>query len=72
VKPNDAKLRKVRKRRNLSRRELARRVGVSHQFLGRLENGDATASADTMGRLAYELGVPLESITKAEPAGRAR
>ena len=70
MKPNDAKLRRVRKRRKLTRRELARRVGVSHQFLGRLEKGDTTASVATMERLADELGVSLEAITKPEPVGR--
>jgi hypothetical protein len=44
-------------------------VGVSHQFLGRLEAGCATASQETMERLADKLDVPLKAIVK-EPAGR--
>jgi hypothetical protein len=45
---------------------LARRVDVSHQFLGRLQMETATASDETMHRIAAELGVPVAAISHPE------
>jgi transcriptional regulator with XRE-family HTH domain len=63
MEPNGPAFRTVRVSQHLGLRQLARRVGKSHQFLGRLEAGSATASEETMRRIAHELGVPVEAIT---------
>lgn len=67
MKPNGPAFRTVRESKHLGLRQLARRVGKSHQFLGRLEAGSATASEATMQRIALELGVPVEAISHPEP-----
>jgi transcriptional regulator with XRE-family HTH domain len=67
--PNGTALRAVRKSQHVGLRQLARRVGVSHQFLGRLEENRTTASPATMHRLADELSVPLEAVAHPEAVG---
>lgn len=62
MKPKGASLRALRESKHITRRGLARGAGVSHQFLGRLEADQATASPQTMQRLADGMGVPLVAI----------
>ena len=66
MKPKGASLRALRESKHISLRSLAKDAGVSHQFLGRLEADGATASADTMQRLAEGVGVPLAAIAHTE------
>jgi len=74
MRPNEATLRPARENKNLGLRELARRVDISHQFLGRLEAGKATASVETFTKLASELNVPvaLIAVSEAVPAAGVR
>ena len=71
MKPNGTSLRALRESKHIGLRQLARTVGVSHQFLGRLENDEATASAETMERIAEQLDVAVGAIA-FEPAVSAK
>lgn len=51
-------LRAARQRAGLSLRELAKRVGVNHSHLSRLEHGKAEASRELVFRLAEVLAAP--------------
>jgi len=55
-------LRRYRKWQGLSRKELARRAGISSVFLGEIERGEKDASSHSMCRLAEALGVPLGEL----------
>jgi transcriptional regulator with XRE-family HTH domain len=66
MKPKGASLRALRESKHITRRSLAKGAGVSHQFLGRLEADSATASADTMQKLADGMGVALAAIAHTE------
>lgn len=66
MRPNGPSLRALRESKHISRRALARHAGVSHQFLGRLEADRATASTETMKRLADGMGVALAAIARTE------
>lgn len=66
MRPKGASLRAIRLEKRIGLRELARSAGKSHQFVGRLERGDATASEDTMRALADGVGEPLEAIAHVE------
>ncbi|MFN8613797.1 MAG: helix-turn-helix transcriptional regulator [Vulcanimicrobiota bacterium] len=52
-----ARLRELRRRRNFTQAELARRAGVSHVHIGRLEKGVSQPTADFVKKLADALGV---------------
>jgi transcriptional regulator with XRE-family HTH domain len=62
-----ARLRDLRGRRELSLRQLARKIGVSPSLLSQVENGKVTPSVDTLYQLATALGVPVASFF-GEPA----
>lgn len=66
MKPKGASLRALRESKHITRRAIAGRVGVSHQFLGRLEADQATASAETFQRIAEDMGVALAAIAHVE------
>lgn len=55
-------LRRYRKWQGLSRKELARRAGISSVFLGEIERGEKDASSHSMCSLAEALGVPLGEL----------
>ena len=52
-----ARLRELRRQRNLTQAELARMADVSHVHIGRLEKGVSQPTADFIKRLADALGV---------------
>jgi transcriptional regulator with XRE-family HTH domain len=72
------RLRQLRKQKNWSQTELANRVGVHYNHLGRFERGSSRPSADTLKKLADVLGVSsdyllegsLEDAAKADFADR--
>ena len=72
MKPGDVrvdteKLKRLRKDRVLSQRELARTAGVTHATVWRLENGFDMARPETVRKLAGVLGVePKELIRGRE------
>ena len=47
-----ARLRALRQMHGLSQRELAKRAGISHTVVSRLESGQQVPSAKTLERLA--------------------
>ena len=55
-------LRQIRERKNISLRELAKKIGVSGAFLSDIELGRRFPSADKIELLAKEIGVPLEEL----------
>jgi transcriptional regulator with XRE-family HTH domain len=66
VEVNVARLRKLRRQRVLSMRELERRSGVSYNTIWRLENGLTGAHPRTIRKLADVLGVDPAELVKEE------
>ena len=50
------------KRRGLTRRDLAERVGITYVSLWQFIMGDTRPRLETAGRLADALGVPLDKL----------
>ena len=59
-----AKLREEREKRNISLRELAKKIGVSGAFLSDIELGRRFPSADNIELLAKEIGIPVEELSQ--------
>ena len=55
-------LKERRLRNNLTIAEIAGRSGISRGMLSKIENGQAAASLDSLGRIAKSLGVRLSSL----------
>ena len=55
-------LRKLRTDRKLRLQDLAEHSGVSRATLSRIENGDVSPTAETLGRLASALALPLSQL----------
>ena len=70
---NSALVDKVCDAQRVSNRELARRAGVSPQFLLRLRRGDRTASVGTIKSIGDALELPFETVLLAhEPRQRVK
>jgi HTH-type transcriptional regulator/antitoxin HipB len=52
-------LKERREELDLSRRELARRVGINHSLISRMETGQQRVSLKTLGRIAAALDMRL-------------
>jgi transcriptional regulator with XRE-family HTH domain len=50
-------LTKLREARGLSKNELSVRTGLARSFITYLEQGKTTPSIETLGRLAFALGI---------------
>lgn len=62
-----AQLTKLREARGLSKNELSARTGLARSFITTLEQGGASPSVETLGRIAFTLGLsPGEIIKRAE------
>lgn len=48
----------AREQAGLTKRELARRAGISEQLMGRIENGSRNATPETILKLAQALNCP--------------
>jgi transcriptional regulator with XRE-family HTH domain len=60
-------LTKLREARGLSKNELSVRTGLARSFITYLEQGRTTPSIETLGRLAFALGIsPGEILKRAE------
>jgi transcriptional regulator with XRE-family HTH domain len=57
-------LRQIREEKNISLRELAKKIGVSGAFLSDIELGRRLPSSDKIELLAKEIGVPVEELQK--------
>jgi transcriptional regulator with XRE-family HTH domain len=62
-----AKLKRLRKQRGLSRRQLARLAQVERSTLRQLERGALTPSVGMLWKLARELHVPCTAFIEHEP-----
>lgn len=59
----------LRRSRSWSQRELARRSGIRHVRLSKLENGHATPNLPELLRLAEALDAGLDELVRGHPAG---
>ncbi|MBC2859418.1 helix-turn-helix domain-containing protein [Stappia sp. 28M-7] len=55
-------LRSLRADRGLTLQELAENSGVSRATLSRIENGEVSPTAETLGRMASAFGLPLSQL----------
>lgn len=63
--------RRLKRRRVIARlglREAAGKAGISASFLSYLENGQKSASPDTLGKLADAFGCTIEDLMPREQA----
>lgn len=63
---NGAELRRARRSRALSQRELSRKTGVAFDTISRLETGKQRAQPKTIRRLARVLDVEPAEILKGD------
>ena len=62
-----AELTKLREARGLSKNELSTRTGLARSFITTLEQGGAAPSVESLGRIAFALGIsPGEILKRAE------
>jgi XRE family aerobic/anaerobic benzoate catabolism transcriptional regulator len=61
------RLRRLRSRRGVTRRDLARRSGVSERYIAQIEAGSGNISILLLRRIAGPLGVPLAEILADSP-----
>ncbi len=62
-----AELTRLREQRGLSKNELSVRTGLARSFITTLEQGGASPSVETLGRIAFALGLsPGEILRRAE------
>lgn len=59
-------IRELRMSKGLSINRVAIHIGVSRQFLGRIERGERGARRETLEKLAAAIGVPFDAITYPE------
>jgi len=60
-------LTKLRESRGISKNELSARTGLARSFITTLEQGGAAPSVETLGRIAFVLGIsPGEILKRAE------
>lgn len=57
----------LRKERNVSRRELADKIGVNFQTIGYLEREEYNPSLDLAFKLSEYFSLPIELIFSSEP-----
>ncbi|MFK7893951.1 MAG: helix-turn-helix transcriptional regulator [Granulosicoccus sp.] len=63
------RVRQVRKRKRLSRRQLSEMSGVSQRYLAQLETGDGNISIGLLKRLALTLEQPIEALVSDPEPG---
>lgn len=68
VTPNGAAIRAFRKMRGMSLRRLAHLIDRDPGYLSHVERDRQGAGRETLERLAEELGVPMEAITREKPS----
>jgi transcriptional regulator with XRE-family HTH domain len=72
-----ASIAEIRKARGLTQQDLARKTGLTGNYLSLVENGQRTLSVDAINTMAQALDIPAECLTflgsrsiPAEKAGR--
>ena len=66
-KANGASIATIRKALGIQQVALAGRLGVDKSYMSQIEHGARQPAAALLGRIAAELGVPLESISYPVP-----
>jgi transcriptional regulator with XRE-family HTH domain len=66
------RLRVIRSRRRQTLREVAERAGLSESFLSQVERGRASASIESLRRIADALGVAISDLFQPAEASRPR
>ncbi len=56
------KVRKIRKKKNISQEELAWKIGKSPNFIGLIERGKKRPSIETLRKISRVLNVPLKTF----------
>jgi transcriptional regulator with XRE-family HTH domain len=58
----DIRLKDIREARNMSQDDIAKQIGVSQQFISRVERGNKSISLDLAAEIADFLNVSLDEI----------
>ncbi|MFD8144776.1 helix-turn-helix domain-containing protein [Streptomyces sp. NPDC059708] len=66
--PNGAAIRAFREMRGMSLRRLAHRIGRDPGYLSHVERDLQGAGVETLKRIAGELDVPVNAITREKPS----
>ena len=69
TKVDGARLRRLRRERALSQRELSRMTGIAFDTISRLETGKQRAQPRTIRKLADALGIEPRELMKGENDG---
>jgi HTH-type transcriptional regulator, competence development regulator len=69
LKVDGTRLRRTRRARALSQRDLARITGIAHDTISQLETGKREAQPRTIRKLAEALGVEPSELMKGEADG---
>ncbi len=56
----------IRKNKNMSQEELAKRVGLAQTLISRIERGARKVAAEELINFATALGVPISSLLEEE------
>jgi len=67
LKAHGPAIRELRIRAGLSLEQVAVHIGVTRQFLSRLERNQRGAQRETLEKLAEAIGAPFDVITYPEP-----
>ena len=67
-----ARLRQLRKQKNLSQADLAKIVGVHYNHIGRYERGSSRPSAEALNKLAHALGVSTDYLIEGSTQEAAK
>ena len=67
-----ARLRQLRKQKNLSQADLAKIVGVHYNHIGRYERGSSRPSAEALNKLAHALGVSSDYLIEGSTQEAAK
>jgi transcriptional regulator with XRE-family HTH domain len=59
----------ARKKAGLTKRALARRIGVSEQLLSEIESGWRNATPSNLAKIAEVLGCPVVMLERKRPPG---
>jgi len=62
TKESGNRIKELRRRKGITQETLAERLGISREFLGRVENGKSGASVDLLVTLSFIFNVSLDYL----------